>query len=85
MFGLNTEQAQEAGRIAKILGEEWAGLVTGQQGYMFKNGLVERVRWGEMVSVILRALIERAENEGESGGGCVTEPNYSRGNMATPD
>ena len=59
MFGLDVEQAQKAARIAKILGEEWKGLVAAQQGYILEKGLLERVRWGEMVSLSFGAPTEQ--------------------------
>jgi hypothetical protein len=34
IFGLPTEQIEQAARIAKILGEEWRGLVAGREGYV---------------------------------------------------
>ena len=49
-FGLKDDQIGEAGRIARILGEEWKGLVVGHEGFVLRDGLEAAVRWGEMVS-----------------------------------
>jgi hypothetical protein len=49
IFGLPTEQIEQAARIAKILGEEWRGLVAGREGYLIDSGQEGVVRWGEMV------------------------------------
>ena len=48
-FGLNHQQIQEASKVAKILAKEWKGLLVGPMGYRADRGLVESVRWGEMV------------------------------------
>ncbi|MCJ1391181.1 hypothetical protein MMC18_004043 [Xylographa bjoerkii] len=48
MFGLHGEQIEQAGRIAKALGEEWRGLVAGKEGYLLNKGQEGTVRWGEM-------------------------------------
>ena len=54
MFGLDSLQVKEAARIAKILGQEWKGLVAGVDGFVTggKPPLAwqEKVVWGEMVS-----------------------------------
>lgn len=51
MFGLRGKQIEEAGRIGKILADEWQGLVAGYEGYVLRDGLEAAVRWGEMVSL----------------------------------
>ena len=35
--------------MAKILGEEWRGLIAGREGYLIESGEAGTVRWGEMV------------------------------------
>ena len=49
MFGLRGKQIEEAGRIAKVLGEEWRGLIAGREGFLLNKGQEGTVRWGEMV------------------------------------
>lgn len=48
MFGLHGKQIEDAGKIAKMLGEEWKGLVAGREGYLLNTGQEGTVRWGEM-------------------------------------
>ncbi|MCJ1292368.1 hypothetical protein MMC34_003918 [Xylographa carneopallida] len=48
MFGLRGKQIEEAGRIAKVLGEEWRGLIAGREGFLLNKGQEGTVRWGEM-------------------------------------
>ena len=60
MFGLHAEQIEEAGRISRIFGEEWKGLVAGREGYLLNKGQEGTVRWGEMVC-------GESENLGKSG------------------
>ena len=50
LFGLHKEQTKEAGRLAKILAEEWRGLIAGAERFLLDKGVEEKVRWGEMVS-----------------------------------
>ena len=61
-FGLQPDQIQEAGRLARILAEEWRGLVAGAEGFLVPAGAEghgpetaweERVTWGSQVSVLL--------------------------------
>ena len=49
IFGLPKEQVRRAGQAAKILGEEWRGLIAGREGYLIDSGHEGIVRWGEMV------------------------------------
>ena len=51
MFGLDSAQAKEAGRIASILGNEWKGLVGESEGFRLDGQWAweEKVLWGEMV------------------------------------
>ena len=48
LFGMSEEQTQKAGQIAKILAEEWKGLVVGPGRFVVEEGLEEKVngaRW----------------------------------------
>lgn len=54
MFGLSGAQIGEAGRIARILAEEWQGLVAGPEGFCIGaeragEAWEEKVLWGSMV------------------------------------
>lgn len=57
MFGLSGPQVEEAGRLARTLGEEWEGLVAGAEGFLVGNKRAteaweEKVLWGEMVASV---------------------------------
>ncbi|MCJ1314421.1 hypothetical protein MMC25_008103 [Agyrium rufum] len=47
-FGLPVTGALEAARISRHIGEDWKSLVLAVDGYDIRNGLEEKVRWGEM-------------------------------------
>ena len=49
MYGLHGKQIENAGMIAKVLSEEWRGLVAGREGFLVNKGQEGTVRWGEMV------------------------------------
>ncbi|KAF2000389.1 hypothetical protein P154DRAFT_522577 [Amniculicola lignicola CBS 123094] len=55
MFGLTTEQAQEAGTILQEIAADWRGLVAGSEGFLTeenRRGLYRQgVVWGEMDSM----------------------------------
>ncbi|MCJ1243132.1 hypothetical protein MMC30_000329 [Trapelia coarctata] len=58
IFGLPKEQIGQAGQAAKILGEEWRGLIAGREGYLIGSGQEGTVRWGEMgITPLLFELI----------------------------
>ncbi|MCJ1382825.1 hypothetical protein MMC17_005938 [Xylographa soralifera] len=48
MYGLHGKQIKDAGTIAKVLGEEWRGLIAGREGFLLNKGQEGTVRWGEM-------------------------------------
>ena len=50
MFGVKDDQTQYAAQISRLLSERWKGIVVGEEGYVPKDGLTDKVRWGEMVS-----------------------------------
>ena len=58
-FGLQAHQVQEAGRLARILAEEWRGLIAGAEGFLVptstepkqpETAWEEKVTWGSQVS-----------------------------------
>ena len=49
-FGLGNEQIDVAAKIARTVGEQWKGLIVGNEGFVLRDGLEAPVRWGEMVS-----------------------------------
>lgn len=55
-FGMNAEQVQQAGKICKLLGEEWKELLAGSEGFLTdekRAGLLgHRVSWGELDTMV---------------------------------
>ncbi|MCJ1437387.1 hypothetical protein MMC27_006774 [Xylographa pallens] len=51
MYGLHGKQIEDAGMIAKVLGEDWRGLVAGREGFLLKKGQEGTVRWGHLNNV----------------------------------
>ena len=54
MFGLDRPQIEEAGQIARTLGEDWRGLVAGADGFLVSKNQAsdsweQKVAWGDMV------------------------------------
>lgn len=53
---MNAEQVQQAGKICKLLGEEWKELLAGSEGFLTdekRAGLLgHRVSWGELDSMV---------------------------------
>lgn len=53
MFGLQTAQVDEAGKISKVLAKDWRELLVGSEGFLVGRGRagLERhnVVWGDMV------------------------------------
>lgn len=70
MFGLRGRQVEEAGRLARVLGEEWKGLVAGTDGYLVspqaqsllgkrtEDAWEERVVWGEQVRAASERMVQ---------------------------
>ena len=62
LFGLNAQQIEKAGRVAKTLAIEWRELVAGSEGFLIgrsRRGLYrQEVVWGEMVGVFLTVAID---------------------------
>ena len=50
MFGVKEDQTQYAAQISRLVSERWKNIVVGEEGYVAKDGLTDKVRWGEMVS-----------------------------------
>lgn len=53
---MNAEQVQQAGKICKLLGEEWKELLAGSEGFLTdekRAGLLgHRVSWGELDTMV---------------------------------
>ena len=50
-FGLTSPQVDEAGKLLKVLGEDWRELVAGSEGYLTFTGLGQNIVWGDQDSM----------------------------------
>lgn len=55
MFGINSEQTNEAGKILSEINNDWRDLVAGSEGFLtakeYRGLYRHAVVWGEMVSL----------------------------------
>ena len=52
MFGVKEDQTQHTAQISRLVADRWKNIVVGEEGFVAKDSLTDRVRWGEMVSNI---------------------------------
>ena len=61
LFGLKSSQIDEAGRILRIVAEDWRELLAGSEGFLVGKGRAglegQEVVWGEMVHILGKAYL----------------------------